>query len=331
MEARSWRRYLLGVSIGSASPDAAEDYVNRHTSFGLTFSTGADFTAIGQAVLSSSLLPPHVTRQWLKPTSNTPDLRFAVGMPWEIIRVDVPVVTNPESSNSTNSNPPPARLVDLYTKNGGIGAYYAQFALSPDHGFGFVVFVAGLPPRSGPDSRFADMMLINQLTSEAMLSAFEIEGLNQAIERFVGTYTGVENESLTLTIVAGDGGLGLGVWDWRSGDKDLLKSYFAALHGLPLETVESEPSLRLYPVGLQDDKQIAFRGVYEPHGNAGGFSQDGRPFSGACAAWGAVAEPPYGNLGLDDFVFDLNEAGEATGVIARGFRQVLQRKGPLVR
>jgi hypothetical protein len=169
-----------------------------------------------------------VTRQWLKPTSNTPDLRLAVGMPWEILRVDVPVVTIPASANLTSSNPPPARLVDLYTKNGGIGAYYAQFALSPDHGLGFVVFVAGLPTASGLDTRFADMMLINRLTSEALLPAFEAEGLSQAVDKFGGTYAAADNASVTLTIVAGDGGLGLGVRDWKAAEELLRCAEWSA-------------------------------------------------------------------------------------------------------
>jgi hypothetical protein len=292
---------------------------------GLTFSTGADFTAIGQSVLASSLLPRDVTRRWFKPTSNTPDLRFAAGMPWEILRVDVPVPTVPPTFASlTGNDTQPARLVDLYTKNGGIGAYYAQFALSPDHGFGFVVFVAG-PPPVGADTRFSDMMLVNRLTSEALLPAFEAAGLEQAAARFGGTYHAASGNA-TLTIVAGDGGLGLGVRDWRAGDRDLLKSYFGALHGVPPEAITGEPGLRLYPVGLEDGKQIAFRGVYEAPGNATLFSASGRPFAGGCVAWGAVGEPAYGNVGLDDFVFDVDATGKATAIRARGARQVLLKQ-----
>jgi len=293
---------------------------------GLTFSTGADFAAIGQSVLSSSLLPRDVTRRWLKPTSNTPDLRFAAGMPWEILRVDVPVPTTvpPGSTGPTGNDTQPARLVDLYTKNGGIGAYYAEFVLSPDHGFGFVVLVAG-PTPIGADTRFTDMMLVNRLTSEALLPAFEAAGLEQAAARFGGTYAAA-GSNVTLTIVAGDGGLGLGVRDWRVGDRDLLKSYFGALHGVPPEAIEGEPGLRLYPVGLEDGKQIAFRGVYDPPGDRIPFPNSGRPFSGACASWSSVGEPPYGNVGLDDFVFDIDADGKATAIRARGARQVLLKQ-----
>jgi len=291
---------------------------------GLTFSTGADFTAIGQSVLSSSLLPRDVTRRWLKPTSNTPDLRFAAGMPWEILRVDVPVPTAPSfPARLAGNDTRPARLVDLYTKNGGIGAYHAQFALSPDHGFGFVVFVAG--PPAGADGRFADMMLVNRLTSETLLPAFEAAGLEQAVARFGGTYATATGNA-TLTVVAGDGGLGLGVRDWRASGRDLLKSYFGALHGVPSEAIEGEPRLRLYPVGLDDGKQIAFRGVYDALGDAAPFPNSGRPFAGACAAWASVGEPPYGNVGLDDFVFDIDAAGKATAITARGARQVLLKQ-----
>ncbi|KAG6356379.1 hypothetical protein INS49_015767 [Diaporthe citri] len=61
----------------SDTPAAAE---------GGLFSSPNDMSAIGRAILSSSLLPGSTTRAWLKPTSFTSSLIGAVGRPWEIFR-----------------------------------------------------------------------------------------------------------------------------------------------------------------------------------------------------------------------------------------------------
>jgi hypothetical protein len=284
-------------------------------------SSGADLTAIGQSVLASSLLHPVVTRRWLKPISNTADLHFDVGMPWEIRRMELPVV------NYTSSSKVPTRVLDLYTKNGGIGAYYAQIALSPDHGLGFTVTIAGRPPVSGPDLRFIEMNTINSLLTEAMVPAFEAAAAEQATHNLVGTYAATDNSSMEMIIVGLDGRLGLGVQKWTLGDLDLLVANYAALSGSGLVTKASpRASLRLYPVGLHDDGQVAFRGVYGPDSNTSSFSQGDKPWLGGCGAWGGVGEPAYGNVGLDDFVFDVDNSGKGLAITTRGLRKTLRRR-----
>ncbi len=108
-----------------------------------------DLSLVGRAILNSTLLPRNSTGAWLKPVSHTASLHGSLGFPWEIVRLDLPVV---EHSNQT-------RTVDLYTKAGGIGAYGALLALSPDHDLGFARFwqPAQLPgfPGQNTDSRRA--------------------------------------------------------------------------------------------------------------------------------------------------------------------------------
>jgi len=279
-------------------------------------STPADIAVVGQSILRSSLLRPVDTRRWLKPTASTTDLRINVGLSWEILRVELPV---PNSNSST-------RLMDLYTKNGGGGAYFAQFALDPEHGMGFAVFVAGRPPPEGqPDLKFGEMQKLNFLVTETFAPAFEELAMVQAKEKFAGTYA---DEEMTMTLVAGDGRRGVGVTNWTSlGDqRDLLASYFAALAGI-FPNTSIKPSLRLYPVGLSssEDGKIAFRGVLGVLSDQSVYSLGDKPFSRACGAWGGVGEPPYGNIGLDDFVFEVDGGGMATGVEVRGVRRTLKR------
>ncbi|RSL55278.1 hypothetical protein CEP53_007163 [Fusarium sp. AF-6] len=287
---------------------------------GIMLSTGSDMATIGQSILSSSLLSPVVTRRWLKPISNTPDSHFSIGMPWEIRRIEIPAV--PGTSSKTSG----ARLVDLYTKNGGVGAYSAQMALSPDHGLGFTVTIAGRPPISGPDRRALEMNIINEMVTDIMIPAFEAAAAEQAIKNFAGTYVAADN-SMEMKIVGLDGHMGLGVQNWTSGDIDLLVTYYAAL--LMAESVsDTSPraNLRLYPVGLHGGGKVAFRGVYGLNTNESVFGSRDEPWLGGCGAWAGVGEPPYGNVGLDDFVFDVNEDGRAITIMARGARKTLQRQ-----
>ena len=281
------------------------------------FSSGADFVAIGQSILSSSLLSPTETLQWLKPVSHTPDLRLAVGMPWEIFRIDVPVV-------GYSTRPGPARVADLYAKNGGIAGYLAQIALSPDHGFGWALFQAGQPSTDGPDRQFGQFQFINEKVTQNFVPAFEAAGAEQARHNFAGVYSANDGSNMTLTVVAGDGGLGLGVRNWTTGGRDILKAYYGLLSG-SLD-FEGEPRLRLYPAGMQDDTQVGFRGVYEKPGNTTNFSDGAAPFLKICGAWASIAEPAYGNIGLDDFVFTVDREGKGTAITARGARKTMYRQ-----
>ncbi|KAM0436598.1 hypothetical protein ACHAPT_002306 [Fusarium lateritium] len=155
------------VDVGDATSSAQ----------GFILSTGSDMVAISQSILSSSLLTPAVTRRWLMPVSNTPDSHFSVGMPWEIRRMEIPTVAG---HSGTSSKALGTRLVDLYTKNGGVFAYYSQLAFSPDHGLGFAVSIAGRPPVSGPDRRFLEMNIINEMVTDVMIPAFEAAAAEQA-------------------------------------------------------------------------------------------------------------------------------------------------------
>jgi hypothetical protein len=60
-----------------------------------------DISTLGKSILNSDLLSKALTRRWLKPKSLLADLSKAVGMPWEIERVQLG-----------------ERSVDLYTKDG---------------------------------------------------------------------------------------------------------------------------------------------------------------------------------------------------------------------
>ncbi len=252
-------------------------------------------------------------------------------MPWEIIRTEVPVVSiSTPPGAPLNSSTTTTRILDLYTKNGGTGTYNTQFGLSPDHGFGFVVLTAGPASSGASDEKFAAMQMLNEMITAAFVPAFEDAALEQAISNFAGTYATVGNSTtlpMKMTIAAGDGGLGLSVQNWTMGDLDIKKSYMAALSVADLSDVTGEPDLRLYPVGLKDERQMAFRGVFDYQGSSGVYSTaETTPFGRRCVAWATVGSPHYGNVGLDDFVFDIDGSGCATAITTRGARKTLARQ-----
>lgn len=60
-----------------------------------------DISTLGKSILGSDLISKAQTRRWFKPKSHLADTSKAVGMPWEIERVQVG-----------------ERFVELYTKDG---------------------------------------------------------------------------------------------------------------------------------------------------------------------------------------------------------------------
>lgn len=81
------------------------------------FSTINDLAKFGLAILNSTLIPPNVTRKWMKPVTHSASLTFSIGAPWEISRY---------------VHPSTGKVTDLYTKLGDSGAYTGILVLIPD-------------------------------------------------------------------------------------------------------------------------------------------------------------------------------------------------------
>jgi hypothetical protein len=268
------------------------------------FSTAADLTRLGQSILKSSILDPATTRSWLKPITHTADLYMSVGMPWEIRRMHLPL-----GRSGT-------RIVDLYTKNGALGLYTAILVLSPDHEIGYVALIAG-PGRAGL------LSYLPELLTETLLPAAENAARETAVARFTGTFKGPEEH---LTVAMDDT---LVVRNWTRGDVDVLAMQAAMQYpGLEVSVV-----LRLYPMGLEGNGRMSFRGVFEVNAvgdseaqpDANATEESAGPFSGGCLSWGGVDSLTYGNIGIDDFEFEVDQNGKATGLTARVMRETLKK------
>lgn len=253
---------------------------------------------MGQSILSATLLPENTIKQWMKPVALTASIRQAVGMPWEIWRVDT--LTD--------------HLFDLYTKAGDVGAYSSYFVLSPDYDIGFVVLAGG------SDTNAAVQDLTNVI-AETIFPALAQDARSQTQDTYGGTYqsnnTGL-NSTMTFTTVPGEPGLV--VTSWISNGTDLRQA---------LATVQGATGgvdVRLYPSGLvqcgaDGAQSIGFRAVIMPEM----FVDSGGVFSNGCISWELVDELSYGNVGLDEFVFEVKD-GKAQSVTPRALRITLPRE-----
>ncbi len=136
------------------------------------YSTANDLTKLGRSILASTLLPPLQTRQWLRPVTHTARASLSIGRPWEIMRLALPVA----SGSATT------RLADLYTKQGATSQYWTLLALSPDHGVGYAVLVAG------PQVAATYAFLQDKLNT-ILIGAVEQAGREQALAAYGGKYT----------------------------------------------------------------------------------------------------------------------------------------------
>ncbi|KAJ6131351.1 hypothetical protein N7523_001811 [Penicillium sp. IBT 18751x] len=258
------------------------------------YSSAKDMSIFGRAILNSSLLPRSTTRRWMKPLTHTSSLDYAVGAPWEILSFG------------------DERPIDLYTKSGDIGTYSCVLALDPDHGAGFVVLGAG-------DNTHVSLALASDLVSASLLPALEKAAKNQANTRFAGKYAlNTGNSSIIITT---DDGPGLAVTSWVNNGTDMFPGYMT-LNGI---SDPSQFSIRLYPTGLESPGQLSFRAVIPPDLGTGIG-----PFTSSCITWVTVDSLVYGNVGLDEFVFKLDENGNAVSVSPRVLRTVLPKtSGPI--
>ncbi|KAK2933492.1 Beta-lactamase/transpeptidase-like [Fusarium oxysporum f. sp. vasinfectum] len=271
----------------------------------VTTADAADLTRLGQSILNSSILSPSETRSWMKPITHTADVHMSVGMPWEIRRTYIPLGRSG------------ARVVDLYTKNGAIGLYTAIFVLSPDHKIGYVALIAGA-------NRAYLLSYLPDLLAQTLLPAAENAARDTAVKRFAGTFKGPKSQ---LTVTMDDT---LVIRNWTRGDVDVIAMQAA----LTWPGLNITPVLRLYPMGLKGNKRMSFRGVFEAQAvnestaeaETNAIDANIGPFSGGCLSWGGVDSLTYGNIGVDDFEFEVDGDGNATGLVPRVMRETLEKE-----
>ncbi|KAI1812986.1 beta-lactamase/transpeptidase-like protein [Poronia punctata] len=281
---------------------------------GSIYSSTSDMVKAGQAMLQSSLLSPSQTRRWMRPLIHTGIRSTAVGAPWEIRYLTLP---------------PNRRLTEVPTKQGDLGMYHSAMVLSPEHDLGFVVLAAGATATGIRDT------LMNSL-GEVFLPAAEQQAQVEALENFAGTYYAKDdnnnnnnnnNNNGSVTIQATTTGLEV---------KNLISN------GVQVIGPESPlvqmfggvgQSAKLYPSNLkalsrrggreEDDgvyeSRLGFRATYF---NA---TKPGEVEDPCLSAWTALGAPLYGQVALDDWVFEMGEDGKADVLDVRLLRLRMER------
>ncbi|KAF6816184.1 beta-lactamase [Colletotrichum plurivorum] len=191
-------------------------------SSGGIYTNGADLRALGLSILNSQLISAANTSHWMKPLSGTGSLVELVGAPWEIARLAIPTSAG---SNRT-------RVSDLYTKAGGNGDYTCMFALSPDHGIGFSIIIAG---ETASDARWP----IRNAVGELFVPALEAAAADNAKKNLAGTFVASAGSNMTLAVEDDHTGL-------------LVESAFVDGADFKDPTISA---MRMYPSGLYSNSR----------------------------------------------------------------------------
>lgn len=257
------------------------------------YSTVHDLRRMGISILNSTLLPPVLTRRWMKPRTFTYDPTVAVGAPWEIYRA------------------PLNRTSWMYTKGGDINVYSSLVAYLPDWDVGFTVLTAW--SESDPSYALEDMI------AGYLVPALEEAARTEAAAKIAGTYT--ESSTGSTLSLAVDDQPGLAITNWTVGNV----SVFSVIGGLYGYTA---PVGRLYPTsmksknGTQTGWKASFADASLQCGAGTGFT-----FNSTCQSWVRVDTLPYYGIGMDDFLIETDLTSDrAVAVMARALRYRYARR-----
>lgn len=160
----------------------------------------------------------------MKPLSATGSLAELVGAPWEITRLALPVT--PGSSRT--------RISDLYIKAGGNGDYGSIFALSPDHGIGYSIIVAGMTAGTA-------RWYLREAAAEAFIVAAEHAAAQNAGVNIAGTYYSDDSGTTNITLAVEEDHSGISIQSFYIDGEDSLDALFGGFRFGPA-------TFRLYPV-----------------------------------------------------------------------------------
>lgn len=272
------------------------------------YSSPTDLSLFSRALLSSSLLPPALTRRWLQPSSFTSDPAASIGAPWGIRRIQL------DQANQ------PYRTISVFTKAGTFRRYSAFVSLIKEFGLGFTIMLAG----RGKLSNFE----IADILGKELIPAYDAAARNEADLLFSGTYVSVGGVNSSLTITTDPKKPGLGITSWTHNNTNMIDFSIRLQSGSPVAPIH--PEVRLYYTQLSDEtvgggKRQSWKAVFEDTGlPAYGLGL----FSTECGAWVGVTGVTYGSMPLDEFAFQLNPAGQVVSVVNTALRTTLWKVYP---
>ncbi|KAI0830006.1 beta-lactamase/transpeptidase-like protein [Hypoxylon sp. FL0890] len=275
---------------------------------GNMYTSPSDLSRLGRAILRSTLLPPAMTRRWLKPVTFSSDPKSGVGMPWGVRQLPL--------SNNT-----PYQFATTFNKAGSLGVYSIVFAVIPDFNIGFSILAAGDVPAALP-------MDIADALSNTYLPTMVNTARNQANQVYSGTYNNSNSAvNSSLSVVVDSQTPGLSLSSWISNGTNLMWYSVALSQNVSQDYWDKiQPSVRLYPTGLWDatsdgGKRVAFKAVFEDLS----LPNVSHPYTTDCSTWVSVAGIMYGSRPLDQFIFNVNAAGNVTSVENGALRNRLDK------
>ncbi|KAI0144405.1 beta-lactamase/transpeptidase-like protein [Xylariaceae sp. FL1272] len=300
----------LGVIPGGRYLTAWAFDMGHESPTGNVYASVSDLSTMGRAILQSTLLPPALTRRWLRPVTFSSDPVSSVGSPWGVRRLPLP----------TNSS---YQFATTFNKLGSMGKYSALLAVIPDFDIGFAVMGAGELPA-------ALMLSIADTLSNTYLPTVLAVARAQADATYTGSYRYMSsnttlNSSITISVDASHPGLG--VSSWISNGTDLMKISVALGQNITQGYWKDiQPSIRLYPTGLWDatadgGKRVGFKAVFEDLSTPNASY----PFTTDCTTWIRVAGVVYGSQPLDSFVFDFAANGTVVAMENAALRIRLEK------
>ncbi|KAI0847320.1 beta-lactamase/transpeptidase-like protein [Daldinia vernicosa] len=275
---------------------------------GNMYTSSSDLSRVGRAILRSTLLPPSMTRRWLKPISFSSDPKSSVGAPWGVRQLQF-------------SKDSPYQFATTFNKAGSLGRYSTLLAIIPDFNIGFSILAAGDVPASLP-------MDIADTLSNTYLPTMVNTARIQANALYSGTYkdpNSAVNSSLSIVVDSKTPGLSLN--SWISNGTNLLWYSVAMSRNVTKDYWNQiRPSARLYPTGLWDatsdgGKRVAFKAIFEDLS----LPNASKPFTTDCSTWVSVAGIMYGSKPLDQFIFNINAAGNVTSIENAALRNRLEK------
>lgn len=280
------------------------------TPSGGLLSTINDLSKFGINLLNSTLLPKTTTHKWMKPSSFTASLNYAVGAPWEIYRY---------------IHPSTGKITDLYTKLGDSGPYGGILVLIPEYDAGFSL----LDGATNSTLRSTAALVVLDNVAEVLIPALEAQAAAEAALNFVGTYVSNDpqlNSSLTVsfnesTVPGSTSGLSLS--GWVSNGTDALEIFTGIIPRL-LPTISTRSD---------GPGQVALKAsVNAQLSTYAAASEEGiGPFTGFVATNGDWLSPDafsnyYNGVAINLFVFDVDADGKAVAVTPAATKVKLERK-----
>ncbi|KAF5009111.1 hypothetical protein FDECE_4663 [Fusarium decemcellulare] len=257
-----------------------------------------DLAKFGTAILNSTLLPDDATRQWMKPVTHTDRLDYSIGRPWEI-----PRYTHPGSRAVT----------DLYTKSGSAGLFSTYIAFLPEYNAGFTLLSG-----STDANRTLLAAILGDMVIDAVVPALEAQAAKEAGKNLEGYYvSNIEGLNSSLCLSQNETTGDINISSWISNGTDMMP--------IGEKTLSPKGGLRLVP-SIRDSGsgQMAF--VAEQDW-APDMKGDG-PLAQLVrkrADWIYTDTFTYGGVGIESFVFEVDDKGRAQTVSPAITRAKLQR------